>query len=155
MIALAVFAAAPACRQAREDAHAPVMPSLPTGRSAPTVVSLAMRVHQMERLEAFYHEAFGVTFRTVQTGPFPSRYGELDGMLLKLVPIRDSSDFSGFPVHQLGVEVPDIAHVVASAIRHGGVVQDSVTARGDSLVGSIRDPDGNTIELHQLRRRGP
>jgi predicted enzyme related to lactoylglutathione lyase len=105
----------------------------------------------MPEMEAFYAEAFGVQFRTVETGPFRSRFGELGRLTLKLVPIRSEVDFEGFPVHQLGFEVDDVDAVIAAATRHGGRVQDAPQRTGGRLYAAIRDPDGNTIELYGRR----
>jgi predicted enzyme related to lactoylglutathione lyase len=142
--------ALPGCRDGTGDPQ----PAAQVMTPVPTVMSVALRVHHMARMEAFFTDAFGVQFRTVETGPFASRFGTLGSIVLKLVPIRDADDFVGFPVHQLGVDVRDIDHVVRAAVRHGGRLEDSVATHGDSLVAAIRDPDGNTIELRQLRRRG-
>jgi predicted enzyme related to lactoylglutathione lyase len=105
----------------------------------------------MPEMEAFYAEAFGLQFRTVETGPFRSRFGELRRLTLKLVPIRSEVDFEGFPVHQLGFEVDDVDAVIAAATRHGGRVQDAPQRTGGRLYAAIRDPDGNTIELYGRR----
>jgi catechol 2,3-dioxygenase-like lactoylglutathione lyase family enzyme len=98
---------------------------------------------------AFYGEAFGVEFREVDTGGgIRSRFGELGGLTLKLVPIRDNGDFENFPIHQLGLEVPDVEAVLAVARKHGGRVQDVPTRQGGRLHAAVRDPDGNTLELY-------
>jgi catechol 2,3-dioxygenase-like lactoylglutathione lyase family enzyme len=120
-------------------------------RAATSLTTVAFRTHRQAEMIAFYTEAFGATFRTVQTGPIESAFGEIDALTLKLVPIRDSVDFNGFPVHQLGFEVPDIQHVIAIARRHGGKLQDAPVRTGDRLQAAIRDPDGNTIELYGPR----
>lgn len=123
-------------------------------RTRPAVTSVAIRVHHLEQMERFYSEAFGVRFRTVQTGPFTSRFGELDGVLLKLVPIRDRDDFTGFPVLQMGLAVDDIRQVVLVAVKHGGRIQDTMMVAGDSVLAAVRDPDGNTLELSQALHPG-
>jgi len=78
-------------------------------------------------------EAFGIEFREVDTGGgLRSRFGEVDGLTLKFVPIRDTVDFEGLPVHQqLGLEVPDMEAVLAAGLH-----------------AAARDPDGNTLELY-------
>jgi predicted enzyme related to lactoylglutathione lyase len=99
---------------------------------------------------AFYSEAFDAHFDEVDVGGLRCWFGELPGgLLLKLVPIRDGVDFTGFPLHQPGFAVADITRVIECAVRHGGRVQDAVrqTAEGGTQA-AIRDPDGNTIELY-------
>lgn len=133
------------------SASAPLPASADQTPSLVNLTTLAVRVHHEDAMVAFYSEAFGVRFRVVETSGIRSRFGELGGLTLKLVPIRDAADFDGFPVHQLGVEVPDVARVVAIAQRHGGRVQDPPASRDGRVQASIRDPDGNTIEIYAPR----
>ena len=110
--------------------------------------SVAMRVHNMESMLAFYSEAFDIHFREVITGPFKSQFGELDGWTLKLVPIRDGVDFEGFPIHQLGFSVSNVENVISMAIQHGGRQEGEVIVDDEGKHAAVRDPDGNTIELY-------
>lgn len=113
------------------------------------LTTLAFRVNRMPQMLAFYSEAFGVRFREVDTGGgIRSRFGELNGVTLKFVPIREDTDFEGFAVHQPGFDVADVAGVVAAARRHGGVVLHEPVVRDGRLHAAIRDPDGNTLELY-------
>jgi catechol 2,3-dioxygenase-like lactoylglutathione lyase family enzyme len=97
---------------------------------------------------AFYSEAFGIEFREVITGPFKSQFGELDGLTLKFVPIRDEVDFEGYAVHQMGLSVPDLNHVISLATQHGGRQEGEVIMNDNGAHAAVRDPDGNTIELY-------
>jgi catechol 2,3-dioxygenase-like lactoylglutathione lyase family enzyme len=96
---------------------------------------------------AFYTEAFGDRFREVNARGIHSQFGRVGWLTLKFVPIRDTVDFEGFPVHELGFEVPDVAAVIATAERHGGRVQDPPERQDGRIHAAVRDPDGNTIEL--------
>src|SRR5688500_19468608 len=110
--------------------------------------SIAFCVHNMDAMLAFYSEAFNVQFQEVDTYGIRSQFGDLDGITLKFVPIRESDDFKGFPVHQPGFMVPDVEAVLAIARKHGGR-QEGQTLRADGRVqAAVRDPDGNTIELY-------
>jgi catechol 2,3-dioxygenase-like lactoylglutathione lyase family enzyme len=72
------------------------------------ISSVAVRVHRIAEAEAFYAEAFGVRFRDVDLGGLCCRFGDLGAVTSKLVPLRDASDFEGYPVHQIGaVRDPD------------------------------------------------
>ena len=113
--------------------------------------TLAIQANRMEPMTAFYREAFGFQFRNVDVGGLACQFGVLDGLELKLVPIRSSTDFENFPIHQLGFEVDYLAEVLASAERHGGRIQNEPVRNGDQLHAAIRDPDGNTIELYGPR----
>jgi catechol 2,3-dioxygenase-like lactoylglutathione lyase family enzyme len=124
--------------------------SLPQ-RRAPALATVAYRVHHEEAMIAFYTEAFGVRFRVVETRGVRSHFGELSNITLKLVPIREAADFKGFPIHQLGFEVPHVARVIDVALRHGGRVQEAPVRDGARVQGAVRDPDGNTIELYGPR----
>jgi catechol 2,3-dioxygenase-like lactoylglutathione lyase family enzyme len=117
---------------------------------APAVklTTVAYRVHKQQAMVDFYSEAFGARFRLVHTGGIRSQFGEVAGLTLKFVPIRDAADFENFPVHQLGFQVADVDRVIAIALKHGGRVQDKPARDNDRVHASVRDPDGNTIELY-------
>jgi predicted enzyme related to lactoylglutathione lyase len=116
---------------------------------AARLTTLALRVHHLTRMEAFYGEAFGFTFRDERTGQMTSRFGRVGDLTIKLVPIRTTADFVEFPVHQPGFEVPDVERVIAIAKKHGGAALHGPTRDGARLTASVRDPDGNTLELYQ------
>lgn len=116
------------------------------------VASVALRVHHVEKMTRFYREAFGVRFREVDTFGVTSRFGELDGMTIKLVPIRGGVDFEGYNNLQLGIVVRDVRAVVEIARRCGGRQEGEIHEVGGELHAAVRDPDGNTIELYTSRR---
>ena len=113
------------------------------------LTTLAFRAHHMPEMEAFYAEAFGFTFRDEVTGTIRSRFGSAGELTIKLVPIRNATDFVGFPVHQPGFDVPDVERVIAIARKHGGALLHAPTRDGAVVTASVRDPDGNTVELYQ------
>ena len=123
----------------------PPAPETSTG----TLQSIAIRVHRLGEMVAFYEEAFGARFREVDTAGIASRFAEIDGITIKLVPIRASTDFEGYPSHQLGFEVDDIETIIRIAERHGGRSEGEIQVDGERRHGAVRDPDGNTIELYQ------
>ncbi len=114
----------------------------------PTLNILAFRVANMEAMIAFYSQAFGIQFREVDTYSIRSQFGELDGMTLKFVPIRDEVDFMTFPIHQPGFQVEDVEEVVRLAILYGGRQEGQIIRSEGSAQAAVRDPDGNTIELY-------
>ena len=113
-----------------------------------TLSSVAMRVANMEAMLNFYSQAFGVKFHGVDTYGIRSQFGEVNGVTLKFVPIRDEGDFKNYPVHQLGFVVPDVEAVIALALQHGGREEGKLIRNGGKTEGAVRDPDGNTIELY-------
>jgi predicted enzyme related to lactoylglutathione lyase len=110
--------------------------------------SVAMRVANMEAMMNFYSQAFGVKFREVDTYGVRSQFGEVNGITLKFVPIRDEADFKNYPVHQLGFIVADVEAVIALALQHGGREEGKVIKYERRTEAAVRDPDGNTIELY-------
>ena len=110
------------------------------------VESFRFRVANMEAMLAFYSQAFVIQFREVDTYGIRSQFGELDGMTLKFVPIRDDADFKNFPVHQPGFQVADVEEVVRLAILYGGRLEGQILRSEGSLQAAVRNQDGNTIE---------
>lgn len=114
----------------------------------PGISSIAFRVYNMEAMLKFYSKAFQIQFREVETYGIPSQFGEMDGITLKFVPIRDDMDFKGYPVHQPGFTVPDVEAVINLALQHGGRQEGQVVRSNGKTQAAVRDPDGNTIELY-------
>jgi catechol 2,3-dioxygenase-like lactoylglutathione lyase family enzyme len=114
----------------------------------PTLSSIAIRVSNLEAMLAFYSEAFQVDFQEVDTYGIRSQFGEVGGVMLKFVPIRDDADFKGYPIHQPGFVVPDVEAVVDLALKHGGRQEGQTLQANGRVQAAVRDPDGNTIELY-------
>lgn len=114
----------------------------------PGISSIAFRVCKVEAMLNFYSEAFQVQFHEVDTYGIRSHFGEMNGITLKFVPIRDEADFEEFPVHQPGFVVANVEAVVAIALKHGGRQEGQIIRSNGKLQAAVRDPDGNTIELY-------
>jgi catechol 2,3-dioxygenase-like lactoylglutathione lyase family enzyme len=135
----------PSWRYVRDN----LLPQIRQRAGRPHLATVAYRVHRVPEMLAFYREAFGFEFSEVGTGGgIVSQFGRLGDLTLKLVPIRDRVDFEGFPVHQLGLEVPDIETVLAAARKHGGRVHHLPRRVEGRLHAAVRDPDGNTVEIY-------
>lgn len=128
-------------------ANAPAQPSSESGASQMT--SLAFRVHNLEAMLAFYREGFGIEFREVDARGIKSWFGELDGLVIKFVPIRREADFEGYPLHQPGFQVADVERIIALAEKYGGRQEGQIHRAQGKIQAAVRDPDGNTIELYQ------
>ncbi len=115
----------------------------------PSLTTIAVRVHNMDAMVAFYTEAFGAKFREVDTFGIKSQFGEMAGITLKLVPLRDSADFEGYGSHQPGFVVENVEAVIEIAKKHGGRQEGELIQENGRVHGAVRDPDGNTIELYQ------
>ncbi len=112
------------------------------------LASIAIRVANVESMLAFYKEAFQIQFQEVDTYGIKSHFGEMNGMTLKFVPIRDEADFKGYPIHQPGFIVPDVEYVIEIAQKYGGRQEGRAIRVDGKIQAAIRDPDGNTIELY-------
>lgn len=112
------------------------------------LATVALRVHNMEAMTAFYAEAFQVQFKEVNTSGFVSKFGDCNGIMLKFVPIRDEADFENYPIHQPGFTVPNVQTIIEIALKHGGRQEGILTRTDSGVQGAVRDPDGNTIELY-------
>lgn len=112
------------------------------------ISSIAFRVYNMDAMLAFYSEAFDIQFQEVDTYGIQSRFGDVDGITLKFVPIRESDDFKNFPIHQPGFVVPDVETVISLALKHGGRQEGQTVQAEGKTQAAVRDPDGNTIELY-------
>lgn len=114
----------------------------------PSFSSIAIRVCNLEAMLAFYSAALQIKFREVDTYGIRSQFGEVDGIMLKFVPIRDDADFKGYPVHQPGFRVPDVEAVINLALQYGGRQEGQIVRTDGRTQAAVRDPDGNTIELY-------
>ncbi len=114
----------------------------------PKFSSIAIRVANVESMLAFYAEAFQIQFQEVDTYGIKSQFGEMDGVTLKFVPIRDEADFKGYPIHQPGFMVPDVQYVIDVAEKYGGRQEGRTIRVEGKIQAAIRDPDGNMIELY-------
>lgn len=112
------------------------------------LTTIAVQVHHMDAMVAFYAEAFGFRFRPAATGGLASQFGRRGALTLKFVPLRDAPDFDGYPSHQLGFSVENVDAVLALAERHGGRREGEVIRSGGSVHAAVRDPDGNTLEIY-------
>jgi catechol 2,3-dioxygenase-like lactoylglutathione lyase family enzyme len=110
--------------------------------------SIAIRVHNVDAMTAFFSEAFGIEFAEVDTFGITSRFGAYGDLTIKLVPIRDEPNFDEFPVHQLGFVVDDVEAVVEIARKHGGKLEGEIVREENKVSAAVRDPDGNTIEMY-------
>lgn len=102
----------------------------------------------MDAMVAFYTEAFGAAFSEVDTFGLKSMFGNVAGVTLKFVPLRNEVDFEDYSSHQLGFVVDDVEHIIELAGKHGGRQEGETLRDGDSLHAAVRDPDGNSIELY-------
>ena len=124
-----------------------------TEPSTPQTVQLqsfAMLVHNLDEMVAFYSEAFDSEFEPREIQGVNCWFGQVGGLTLKLVPLRQGVDFENFPLQQPGFRVPSVEAVIEIALRHGGRQEGEIRRDKGEVHGAVRDPDGNTIELYSV-----
>lgn len=118
------------------------------GEASKQLMSIAIRAHHMDKMLAFYTEAFDGLFNEVDLGGgMKCHFGKVLGLTIKLVPLRESDDFDSFPIHQLGFIVDDVQAIIDIAKKHGGRAEGEISSQNGQSLGAARDPDGNSIEL--------
>lgn len=106
---------------------------------------LTIAVVRMEAMAGFYARVLGAELTA--SGPF--RIGRMQGMSLVLCPREIAGVKAEANTIQLRFVVKDVAEAVRLAKGAGGTVIDEPAARGGAMSGSVRDPDGNSLEFVQ------
>lgn len=116
------------------------------------MISLALRVHDMPAMIGFYGELLGITFEAAPFEGVEVMESRTGAFVLRFAALREEEDFDGFPVHQPGFAVDDVARAIRVAVAHGGEVEgEPIRSDGEIVLAALRDPDGNTLEV-RLRR---
>jgi predicted enzyme related to lactoylglutathione lyase len=76
------------------------------------------------------------------------RFGGINSITLKLVPIREAADSVEYSIHQLSFRVADVEAILRLAQEHGGQTHGEIVRDGAGFLAAVRDPDGSTIELY-------
>jgi catechol 2,3-dioxygenase-like lactoylglutathione lyase family enzyme len=107
--------------------------------------SITIAVTQMDRMIAFYNAVFSANL--APQGPFYS--GQLGEFGLLLCP----NEFAGVEAKQNRQQfrfiVDDLDAVLKNGLGAGGEQIDAVQEANNQRIGSLRDPDGNSIEFCQ------
>ncbi len=97
----------------------------------------------------FYNEVFGADLRPLDRSATPNYQGDLGGQTLLLSPKQNARGKQ--PRQHMSVEVSDIAKTLVRAASNGGTVDGKVSETKTEKRLVIRDPDGNLIELMELK----
>lgn len=111
--------------------------------------NIYMASRDVSRAADFYREAFGIGMRFTDG----AKWVQLDaaGSAFALAgPGESAVDQGAVPVFEVG----DMAETVAAVIAAGGTVQQAKDMGAHGLTQSVRDVDGNTIQLFQRARPG-
>ena len=97
----------------------------------------------------FYNDVFGADLRPLDRSAMPNYQGDLGGQILLLSPKQNARGKQ--PRQRLNVEVEDIAKMLVRVATNGGTVDGKVTETETEKRLVVRDPDGNSIELMELK----
>lgn len=103
----------------------------------------------LSEMVSFYNEVFGAGLQPLDQSATTSYEGDLGGRMLRLFPKQNARGKQSR--QRMSVEVSDLAKTLAWVAANGGTVDGKVseTATEKRLV--VRDPDGNPIELLQMK----
>jgi predicted enzyme related to lactoylglutathione lyase len=102
---------------------------------------------ETEKMAAFYAAVFGAELREVPaygTGIWVGKLGSLEVMLCPKVVAGITAKENTI---QLRFVVPDVQAAMTKAGEHGGMALGEPFPHAGRVMGAIRDPDGNSIEL--------
>lgn len=100
-------------------------------------------------LADFYNEVFGADLRPLDQSSTPTYRGDLGGQTLLLSSKQNTRGKQ--PRQRLNVEVTDIDRFLARVTAHGGTIDSKVIETETEKRLVVRDPDGNLIELTELK----
>lgn len=109
---------------------------------------ITIAVGNQERMVNFYSQLFQTSFTAIDCGSFTLHRGRVaDGLELQFCPKEVAGIAATQNIHQLRFVVPDLGRHLAAAVDAGGELLGDVTSEGGRRLGSLRDPDGNSLEL--------
>ena len=108
------------------------------------VVRVTLAVDDLERMVAFYNEAFEC--RLSRRAESPIFVGKFAGFEFQLCPNSVAGVVADQNRHQFRVGVEDLEGIAASVISAGGSIVNRSGDGAHEVIG-ISDPEGNTLEL--------
>lgn len=109
---------------------------------------VTIAVGDQERMVNFYSRLFQMSFTAIEVGGFTLHRGQMaPGLELQLCPKALAGIGATQNIHQLRFVVDDLGGYLASAVDAGGELIGELTSEGGRRLGSVRDPDGNSLEL--------
>jgi len=110
---------------------------------------ITIAVTDMEMMEKFYTAFFKIDFTKHEMGEFYLLTGKVEDIQIMLCP----KEIAGIEVNQNNIQlrfaVENIEEVVKLGVEKGGAIIEDVQQQDDIKIASLRDPDGNSIELRQ------
>lgn len=135
----------------------PIRPGTDADRSVPGDRPGLLCIHQVTlaaidvpAMVAFYNATLDCSLRPFRAGGAVLWRGDLAGITLLLCPNALAGVDAHQARHQLLLSVPDLRAARRLALEHGGSADEPVRSGGRETV-LLRDPDGNTLELIEVR----
>ena len=97
----------------------------------------------------FYNEVFGADLRPLDQSATPNYQGDLGGQVLRLSPKQNAR--GNQPRQRMSVDVDNIAQMSVRVVSNGGRINGKVIETETEKRLVVRDPDGNLIELMELK----
>jgi len=108
---------------------------------------ITIAVDNMEMMEMFYTATFKLNFTKHDMGGFYLLTGNLATIQLMLCPKEIAGITASENNIQLRFAVENIKEVVKIGEQSGGTIIEDVHQQNEIKLASLRDPDGNSIEL--------
>lgn len=122
----------------------------PAAKPAPkTAPRVTLVTANLARMADFYNEVFAADLQPLDNSATPNYQGSLSGQMLMLAPKQNAR--SKTQRQRLNVEVSDLAETLVRVATNGGTVDGKVIETETEKRLSVRDPDGNLIELTQTK----
>lgn len=108
---------------------------------------ITIAVSDMKMMEKFYSAVFGIEFKKHEMGDFYLLSGMADSIQIMLCP----KEMAGIEVDQNNIQlrfaIDDIEKVLKAGLQNFGTLIEELQKQGKVKFASLRDPDGNSIEL--------
>ena len=119
---------------------------IPATKAAPRITLVTANLTAMTD---FYNEVFGAGLRPLDRSATPNYQGDLGGQTLLLSP-KQSARVKQLR-QRMSVEVTNIDQFLVRVATHGGAINGKVSETETEKRLVVRDPDGNLIELIELK----
>ena len=114
------------------------------------LIGMVFAVTDMLAVVKFYRGVFDVDWQAgMQVGEHQFYSGTWLGIDWVICPNAIAEVDATQNRHQFRLKVDDIHAILDRALQHGGTIINPISEMGAMMVASVRDPDGNSIELFQ------
>ncbi|MFN2446481.1 MAG: VOC family protein [Vicinamibacterales bacterium] len=111
------------------------------------IARITVATTRMNAMVRFYNDVFHARMKEVDVGGITMQTGHVAGLELLLCPNQVSRVRADLNRHMLRVRVGDFDALLKRVRGSGGTVDAAPIMTSGERIVSVRDPDGNTIEL--------